>query len=111
MRLNVTIADQLMGQVVQDPTGNVKFAYAPEYLRLQDPTPLSLSMPLATITYRKNRILPFLAGLLPESENALAAIAKRSGANPRNPVALLRHIGLDVAEVKSAIRKAVRGTL
>lgn len=54
-------------------------------------------MPLTDIPHRKARILPFLAGLLPESDNALRAVGARFGANPRNPVGLLEHIGADIA--------------
>jgi serine/threonine-protein kinase HipA len=85
------------GAVQQSSSGNITFRYDPEYRELARPTPLSLSMPLAAVTHQKRSILPFLQGLLPDSREALEAIARRYLVSPRSPSALLRHVGADVA--------------
>jgi serine/threonine-protein kinase HipA len=85
------------GSVEQTTGGNVTFRYDEEYRSAPGQTPLSLSMPLAALTHKKREILPFLQGLLPDSEDALAAIARRYSVSSRSPVALLSHVGSDVA--------------
>ncbi|PRB40659.1 phosphatidylinositol kinase [Arthrobacter sp. MYb23] len=85
------------GRVEQTPTGNLTFRYSPEYQAVPDATPLSLSMPLAATSHKKRAVLPFLQGLLPDSDGALRTIARRFGISPSNPFAILEHIGADVA--------------
>lgn len=85
------------GSVEQTQTGNVTFSYTDDYRLRPGATPLSLSMPLAAATHKKRSILPFLQGLLPDSEEALNAIARRYGVSSRSPFALLKHVGADVA--------------
>jgi serine/threonine-protein kinase HipA len=85
------------GAVEQTPTGNITFRYDDEYRLQRGATPLSLSMPLAAATHQKRAILPYLQGLLPDSEEALNAMARRYAVSSRSPVALLKHVGADVA--------------
>lgn len=104
--LRVLLNGQHCGTVTQDDRGDTRFRYEPDY---QDDanssggsggrtvTPLSLSMPLVLTEHRKRVVLPFLDGLLPDSAEARRAIAERFGVNPANPVAILRHVGSDVA--------------
>ncbi|WP_456505917.1 HipA N-terminal domain-containing protein [Arthrobacter sp. UYCu723] len=85
------------GRVEQTQAGNRTFRYRPEYQVMQDATPLSLSMPLAAASHKKRAVLPFLQGLLPDSDGAMRTIARRFGVPASNPVAILEHIGADVA--------------
>jgi serine/threonine-protein kinase HipA len=85
------------GTVEQATGGNIRFRYDEEYRTATNRTPLSLSMPLAAVTHKKREILPFLQGLLPDSEEALGAIARRYAVSSRSPFALLAHVGSDVA--------------
>ncbi|MGP0223660.1 type II toxin-antitoxin system HipA family toxin [Paenarthrobacter sp. NCHU4564] len=87
----------LCGRVEQSSTGNLTFHYDSEYRAAPHSTPLSLSMPLAAATHKKRTVLPFLQGLLPDSEGALQTIARRFRVSPSNPFAILEHIGADVA--------------
>ena len=87
----------LCGGVEQSPSGNLTFRYDPEYQASPNATPLSLSMPLAATLHKKRSVLPFLQGLLPDSEGALQTIARRFRVSPSNPFAILEHIGADVA--------------
>ncbi len=96
-RLTVYLDGHRCGAIEQTTSGNITFRYDEEYRSVSRQTPLSLSMPLAALTHKKREILPFLQGLLPDSEDALAAIARRYSVSSRGPFALLAHIGSDVA--------------
>ncbi|MDO6149056.1 type II toxin-antitoxin system HipA family toxin [Paenarthrobacter aurescens] len=95
--LDVFMDGTLCGRVEQSPSGNLTFRYDPEYQAVANSTPLSLSMPLAATLHKKRSVLPFLQGLLPDSEGALQTIARRFRVSPSNPFAILEHIGADVA--------------
>lgn len=95
--LDVFMDGTLCGRVEQSPSGNLTFRYDPGYQAAQNTTPLSLSMPLAATLHKKRSVLPFLQGLLPDSEGALQTIARRFRVSPSNPFAILEHIGADVA--------------
>ncbi len=56
-----------------------------------------LSMPTTVTQHRKRSILPFLQGLLPDSDEALRPIARRYQVSSENPFALLEHTGADTA--------------
>ncbi len=85
------------GRVEQSSSGNLSFRYNSGYQASHDPTPLSLSMPVAAALHKKRAVLPFLQGLLPDSDGALQTIARRFRVSPSNPFAILEHIGADVA--------------
>lgn len=81
------------GTFTQDP--QVLFTYDPEFLADPHATPLSLSMPLADATYRQSATLPWLDGLLPDSQDVRVRWAQRFGVSATNSFALLTHMGLD----------------
>ncbi len=95
--LDVYLDGILAGHLTQSATGNLTFRYDDRYREANDPTPLSLSMPLATVVHRKRVVLPWLQGLLPDNDDALRAMARRFGVSPNNPFALLEHVGADAA--------------
>jgi serine/threonine-protein kinase HipA len=94
--LAVLIYDQAIGSIRQGKTGRFEFEYTAEWLANPSAVPLSLSMPLARSRHEDRAIRPFIWGLLPDSENTLAAWGKRFGVSPRNPFALLAHVGEDL---------------
>jgi serine/threonine-protein kinase HipA len=96
-QLNVFMDGVACGVLIQTGSGDLRFRYLDEYRSAPGATPLSVSMPIAVPEHRKRVVLPFLQGLLPDSEPALRSIAADHGVNPRNPFALLRHTGADVA--------------
>lgn len=61
------------------------------------PTPLSLSLPIATRTHAGAVVEQFLWGLLPDNDGVLAGIERRYGADPRDPMSLLAAVGKDCA--------------
>jgi serine/threonine-protein kinase HipA len=95
--LDVYLGGVLCGVLEQTDSGNLSFRYDDDYRMMPEATPLSLSMPLAASHHPKRSVLPFLEGLLPDSAPALSAMAQRFGVSPKNPFALLGHIGRDVA--------------
>jgi serine/threonine-protein kinase HipA len=95
--LDLYLDGERCGTVEQTPTGNMTFVYDEQYRSRPGATPLSLSMPLAAATHKKRAIFPYLQGLLPDSEEALNAIARRYAVSYRSPFALLTHVGADVA--------------
>lgn len=96
-QLDVYLDGALAGTLTQSTAGNLTFEYDREYREAENPTPLSLSMPLSAATHRKRAVLPFLQGLLPDSEGAMTAIARQFSVNVKNPFAILEHVGADVA--------------
>ena len=94
--LTVLIYDQPIGHIRQDKSGRYKFQYTADWLTNSLAVPLSLSMPLAKDRHDDGAIRPFMWGLLPDSETTLAAWGKRFGVSPRNPFALLAHVGEDL---------------
>jgi serine/threonine-protein kinase HipA len=95
--LDVYLGGVLCGVVEQTSSGNLSFRYDGDYRTARGATPLSLSMPVAASHHPKRSVLPFMEGLLPDSSVALSAIATTFGVSPKNPFALLSHIGRDVA--------------
>jgi len=95
--LHVFLDGTLAGQLTQSGGGDLRFVYDNAYRQQNAATPLSLSMPLTAREHRKRVVLPFFQGLLPDSEQAIRAIARRFDVSERNPFALLEHVGADVA--------------
>lgn len=95
--LRVFMDGVFCGVVQQSASGDVRFVYDEHYRSTPGATPISLSMPLALAEHRKRAALPFLEGLLTDNDTARRAIADRFGVSAKNPVAILAHIGADVA--------------
>lgn len=95
--LDVYLDGTFCGNLTQSTSGNVTFAYDEQYRASRGATPLSLAMPLAISQHRKRVVLPWLQGLLPDNDDALAAIARRYGVSAKNPFALLEQVGRDAA--------------
>jgi serine/threonine-protein kinase HipA len=94
--LTVLIDGAAIGSLIQDQRGHFHFAYNVAYRNLATAIPLSLSMPLSLGEHDDKAVRPFLWGLLPDSDDTLAQWGKRYGVSPRNPFALLSHIGEDL---------------
>ena len=71
------------------------FVYDPDWLGRPAAFPISLGMPLSTTPIGAERILPWLANLLPESH--LTEIGQRIGVSPQDVLGLLARIGRDTA--------------
>ena len=76
-------------------TGEWRLDYDPSWEARRSAFPLSLTMPLRSGPVGADRLLPWLANLLPETH--LAEIGQRLKVSPQNIVGLLSHIGRDTA--------------
>lgn len=95
--LQVYLLGSYAGVLEQTLAGDISFTYDQAYRSEKGKTPLSLSMPLSAEHHKKRAVLPFLQGLLPDSDPALQVLGSRFGVPWRNPCALLEHVGSDVA--------------
>ena len=93
MRSLFVILDRsVVGELIQTDGGEHRFSYVGART-----APISLSMPVDGGQFRHRVVDPFLEGLLPDQASVREALAARYGVSPRNPFALLEHIGLDCA--------------
>ncbi len=86
-----------VGDVYRAQSGGLRFVYLEEWRRSKSAYPLSLSMPLTAQEHRDDAISSFLWGLLPDNQRALDHYGRLFGVSPRNPAAILAHIGADCA--------------
>ncbi|MEA3536642.1 type II toxin-antitoxin system HipA family toxin [Rhizobium sp. CC-YZS058] len=75
--------------------GAWRLEYEPSWEARRSAFPLSLTMPLRSGPVAADRLLPWLANLLPETH--LAEIGQRLKVSPQDIVGLLAHIGRDTA--------------
>jgi serine/threonine-protein kinase HipA len=72
-----------------------KMLYDPAWTARAGAFPVSLSMPLGPDAVDHDRIIPWLANLLPETH--LSEIGQQLGVSPQDVLGLLEHIGRDTA--------------
>jgi serine/threonine-protein kinase HipA len=95
--LVVLLSGRPVGRVEQGREGRLTFTYDNDWPNVEGAVPLSLSLPLTSRTHEHERIEAFLWGLLPDNEIILERWGKRFHVSPRNPFALLSHVGEDCA--------------
>ena len=93
--LNVWWDQRRVGSLTQE-RGDLRFAYAPDWLRRPDASALSASLPKREARYTRRECRPFFAGLLPD-EGQREAVARALGVSPSNDFALLERLGGEVA--------------
>ncbi len=94
--LTVLIDYTPIGEVRQLRTGRFRFDYDNDYRKALNAIPLSLSMPLTASSHDDKSVAPYLWGLLPDNDDTLNQWGRQFGVSPRNPFALLSHIGEDL---------------
>ncbi len=82
---------------VQRQGDRLSFTYEERWRRRDDVAPVSLSMPLAAATHGHRPTHTYLWGLLPDNDRVLEAWGREFHVAPRNPFALLAHVGEDCA--------------
>lgn len=95
--LVVLLNEQTVGRVQQQNSGRLEFLYSDDWLADPSAIPLSLSMPLAIAKHGDDAVRPYMTGLLPDREATLEAWGRTFQVSPRNPFALLAHVGEDLA--------------
>ena len=91
-RLHVLLGDELVAVLTQTDGGEHRLQYAGE-----GAAELSVALPVREAPYTGRQVDPYLEGLLPDRTGVREALAQRFDVSPRNPFALLEHIGLDCA--------------
>ncbi|MGA3172269.1 MAG: type II toxin-antitoxin system HipA family toxin [Chthoniobacteraceae bacterium] len=94
--LDVYLHRDLVGKLVQDEQGVMRFAYVPEWLHHPGAIPLSHSLPLTEKRFGRNEARAFFAGVLPE-QHQREVIAKNLGISAKNDFAMLDKIGGECA--------------
>jgi serine/threonine-protein kinase HipA len=95
--LLVLINGRLAGRATADGRGRLGFTYDDDWQNRRDAIPLSLSLPLANTHHDSDTVAAVLWGFLPDNEHILQRWASQFHASPRNPLALLGHVGEDCA--------------
>lgn len=93
-----------IGRVRRDKRGRLAFVYADAWRNAPEAHPLSLSMPVAAAEHGHAAIEAFLWGLLPDNAAILDQWARRFHVSPRNPFALVAHVGEDCAGAVQFVR-------
>lgn len=94
--LLILIEGNLIGQVRADKAGRLSLTYEPTWLESPQGHSLSVSMPLAEITYPHKPVLSYLWNLLPENPNVLQRWGQQYHVSAANPFMLLANVGADV---------------
>jgi len=102
-KLEAFVGERRMGTLSyrQD---RIAFKYDEEWSSADDAFPLSLSMPLAGLSYTDATVRPFLWGLLPDNDEVLRRWGQRFHVSPRNPFRLLAHVGEECAGAVQFVR-------
>jgi serine/threonine-protein kinase HipA len=87
--------DNLKVAAIGDADGRAQMLYEPSWIARGAAFPISLSIPLNTDAVGHDRIIPWLANLLPETH--LSEIGQQIGVSPQDVLGLLEHIGRDTA--------------
>lgn len=94
--LLVLIEGELAGSVLCDKSGRLSLNYEKAWRESPQSYSLSVSMPLADITYPQKSIWSYLWNLLPENPNVLQRWAQQYHVSAGNPFKLLANVGADV---------------
>lgn len=90
------IDGNLIGRVRADKAGRLSLDYEARWLESPHGHSLSVSMPLAQISYPHKPVLSYLWNLLPENPNVLQRWGQQYHVSAANPFKLLAHVGADV---------------
>src|SRR5271155_4386260 len=94
--LDVYLHNEFVGHLIQDDDGQMVFDYVERWLQKPGATPLSQSLPLRNMHFKRNECRGFFAGILPE-ESKREIIARNLGISARNDYAMLEQIGGECA--------------
>ncbi|MGA2411888.1 MAG: HipA domain-containing protein [Candidatus Binataceae bacterium] len=94
--LNVLIEGELIGRIRMNKAGRLSFDYEPGWRDSPGGYSLSVSMPVASITYSHNLVSPHLWNLLPENPYILQRWGQQFHVSAANPFKLLQFVGADV---------------
>ena len=93
--LDLWLDGRRAGQLFRGEAGQVEFHYDSVYRGDPESTPLSISMPKATVAHGPDRVMPWLSNLLPDAMEVRDRWAAKFGERRNDPFTLLRHMGQD----------------
>ncbi|PKQ62516.1 phosphatidylinositol kinase [Labilibaculum filiforme] len=64
-KAKVYMHDKWAGLILENEDG-FQFSYTEEYLKMENPEPVSLTLPLTNKEYKSSTMFPFFDGLIPE---------------------------------------------
>ncbi len=96
MRLAFALYGTVAG-VIERTGARTRLEYLPQYQDLENPTPLSLSMPVASTSYPAKPVEAYLRGLLPDHSDVRERWAAKAGVRAGDWLGLVAHVGLDVS--------------
>jgi serine/threonine-protein kinase HipA len=94
--LDVYLHRDLVGKLVQNEQGIMRFAYVPEWLHHPGAIPLSHSLPLTEKRFARGESRAFFAGVLPD-QHQREVIARNLHISATNDFAMLEQIGGECA--------------
>lgn len=94
--LDVYLLGMRCGLLTQEDTGEIVFAYAPEWLAREAAFPISQSLPLRSKSFLRKECQGFFGGLLPEADQR-DLVAKTLGISKQNDFSMLEIIGRECA--------------
>ncbi len=97
MALALLLSGRVAGRLEADGDGNPRLRYADAWLDTAGAYPVSLSLPLTQRDFPPQTVSAVLWGLLPDNESLLQRWGSHFHVSPRNPMALLSHVGEDCA--------------
>jgi serine/threonine-protein kinase HipA len=115
--LNVLINNRLVGRLMKETSGAIKFQYVKEWLEWEHSFAVSLSLSLRKTAYRGEPVVAVFDNLLPDNPNIRRIVAERTGAGGTDAYSLLEQIGRDCVgamqflpdDVQADARMEVRG--
>jgi len=93
--LRVLLNNQLVGQLLKEPSGAIQFRYDESWLVKRNAIPVSFSLPLREDAYKGERVVAVFENLLPDSEQLRQRVAEKVGAKGADAYSLLSEIGRD----------------
>lgn len=94
-KLYAFLGETLVGEFTRNANGTIAFRYFGDYRWSDNPTPISLSMPLAQETHTGTVASNFLDALVPESQQARKESQRIHHASTTDAFDLLQAIGFD----------------
>lgn len=93
--LHVYLNNRLVGHLLKEPSGAIKFQYDESWLDWERAFPVSLSLPLREDAYRGEPAAAVFENLLPDSDALRRRVAEKVGAGGTDAYSLLAAIGRD----------------
>ena len=109
--LRVLLFGQLAGRIERFAPNRMRLTYEEAWRHARSAVPISISMPLAAAVHQGRVVEAWLWGLLPDNAFILERWGRRYQVSPRNPLALLAHVGEDCPGAVQIVRPERLDTL